>query len=80
MNVLLRIINTLLETGIFPENWKRFMIKLIEKLPKIRKCEEFRPINTFKSSRYNLNSFLNITVYYIDNNQVSERSIHVKLQ
>ena len=47
-NVLLRIINTSLETGIFPENWKRSMITPIEKVPKTRKCEEFRPINTPK--------------------------------
>ena len=47
-NVLLRIINTSLETGIFPENWKKSMITPTEKVSKARKCQEFQPINTLK--------------------------------
>ena len=46
-NGLLKIINTLLETGIFPENWIT-SITSIEKVLKTRKREEFRPMNTLK--------------------------------
>ena len=45
-NVFLKIINTSLETGIFPENGKNDTP--IIKVPKKKKCEEFRPIITFK--------------------------------
>ena len=40
-NVLFRIINTSLEIGIFPENWKKSIRTPIKKVPKTRKCEEF---------------------------------------
>ena len=47
-NVLLRIINASLGTGIFLENRKKSIITPIEKVIKARKCKEFRPINTLK--------------------------------
>ena len=64
------------------------MITPIEKVLKTRKYAEFQPINTLKVYekamkkvvKTKLDRFFNIMVYYLDNSQVSERSIHVKLQ
>lgn len=41
----LHTINTSLETGTFPQSWKRSVIIPIEKKRNTRNCEEFRPIN-----------------------------------
>lgn len=47
--ILRKIINQSIKTGIFPESWKVSMVSPIEKVPKTNKCEEFRPINTLKT-------------------------------
>lgn len=47
--IMLDIINTSLEKGVFPASWKTSMITPIEKVSKTKKCEEFRPINTLKT-------------------------------
>ena len=48
-NILLEIINKSLETGIFPDNWKKSMLTPIEKIKNTNKCEEFHPINSLKT-------------------------------
>ena len=46
---MLEIINKLLETGIFPDNWKESMVTPIEKIKNTNKCEQFRPMNSLKT-------------------------------
>lgn len=41
----LQLINSSLETGSFPQNWKNSTIIPIEKVSNTVKCEEYRPIN-----------------------------------
>ena len=48
-NILLRIINKSLETGIFPEDWKESMVIPVEKIRNTIKCEEYRPINILRT-------------------------------
>ena len=33
----------------FLENWKTAMVKPIEKVAKTKRCDEYRPINIFKT-------------------------------
>ena len=47
-NILFRIINRSLKTGIFPENWRESMVTSVEKIKNTLKCEEYRPINTLR--------------------------------
>ena len=48
-NILLRIINRSLETGILPEDWMESMITPVEKVRNTIKCEEYRPKNTLRT-------------------------------
>lgn len=43
--VLMKIINTSLSTGKFPESWKESLIVPVEKVSNSNKCEDFRPVN-----------------------------------
>ena len=53
-NILLRIINRSLETGIFAENWTESVVTPIEKIRNAFKCEEYRPINTMRTCEKNI--------------------------
>ena len=46
---LLDIKNKPITMGCFLNNWKVSMINQIQKIPKIKLCEEFRAINTLKT-------------------------------
>jgi hypothetical protein len=40
------LINSSLMSGVFPEKWKTSIVIPVPKVPKAKKCNEFRPINT----------------------------------
>lgn len=46
---ILKIVNTSLMRGEFPNSWKDSMITPVEKIARTKKCEEFRPINSLKT-------------------------------
>ena len=46
---MVKVIGTSLKTGIFPDSWKKSTVTPIEKVPRTKKCEEFRPINSLKT-------------------------------
>ena len=48
---ILNIINNSLQSGEFPDSWKMAMETPIQKIPKTKKCEEFRPIITLKTMK-----------------------------
>ena len=48
-NILLRIINRSLKTGIFPDDWRESMVTPVEKIGNTIKCEEYRPKNTLRT-------------------------------
>ncbi|KAJ8971063.1 hypothetical protein NQ317_002755, partial [Molorchus minor] len=45
-NRLLDVINTSLQNGVFPSNWKQSIVVPAPKVSNTTLCEEFRPINT----------------------------------
>lgn len=44
-NRYLEVINSCIESGSFPQNWKMTTVIPIEKISNTNKCEEFRPVN-----------------------------------
>ena len=39
--IMLTIVNKLIQTGVFLENWKTAMVTLIEKVTKTKRCDEY---------------------------------------
>lgn len=70
-----KLINKSLETGNFPTSWKDSVITPVEKVPKTKKCEEFRPINTLKTVEKILESVVkNQLQEYMENNDLFSKN------
>ena len=50
---MVKVINTSLEAGIFPDNCKKSTVIPIEKVLRTTKYDEFRPINSPKTCEKN---------------------------
>lgn len=77
---ILKIVNTSLMRGEFPNSWKDSMITPVEKIAKTKKCDEFRPINSLKTLEKMLEKVIKLQLqkYMEDNNLFSSPEVAVR--